>query len=130
MPVSKKKSPFIIIWFILAVISFIILVSLVFAHINEMIAVKLGHRIEAEYYEEGGGIYARYYDEDEKFYTYNLTSYYPIHDNDRVTLYYTTRIDEAEPANTLVSWLKFYAFFGCIFGVSMWRINKVTGTIK
>lgn len=119
-----KKFNLMAVWMVLAVISFIILVSLVFNHVNEWTTMKFGHSIEAEYHEDENGIYATYCDEEGNQYTFNLISYYPVHDGEHINLYYVSSISEAQPANTLVSWLEEYVIFGIIFAFSMWRLQK------
>lgn len=121
---KKKKYNFAVVWLVLAVISFVILVGMIFSHINEWSAIKLGHKIVAEYHEDDTGIYANYYDEEGNLYTFNLISYYPVHDGDHVNLYYLTNINEAQPANTLISWVRNYIIFGAVFAVSIWRLQK------
>lgn len=121
---EKKKYGIIRLWVILAVISFMILVSLAFGHTNELSMRLWAHSIEAEYIEEGNRIEARYVDELGTLHTYNLSSYSPVHDGDKITLYYTSNIDDVQPENKMTSWLMYYLFFGAIFGVSMWQIHK------
>lgn len=121
---TKKKWNFMAVWLVLAILSFLILASLVFGHINEWSAMKFGQTIEAQYHEDESGIYATYQDEEGTEYTFDLMSYYPVHDGEKINLYYLTSISEAQPANTLVSWLKDYVIFGAVFGFSMWRLQK------
>lgn len=115
------------IWVITAIVSFLLLASFVFNHINEISIKKLGHEIEAEYTEEGRKITAVYIGEAGETHTFDLSSYYPVHDGDRITLYYLLNVDEARPANTLVSWIGYYAFFGLVFALSLWRLKVIDG---
>lgn len=121
---DKKKYRVIRLWVILAIISFMILISLTFAHTNELTVRNWGHSIEAEYIENGNYRGARYVDEQGTLHTYDLSSYSPVHDGDKITLYYTNNIDDVQPENSLLSWLLYYLFFGAVFGVSMWQIHK------
>lgn len=121
---EKKKYGLIRLWVILAVISFMILVSIAFGHTNELTLRLWGHRIEAEYTEKGNHREARYVDEQGTLHTYDLSGYFPVHDGDRITLYYTNNLEEVTPENSMVSWLLYYLFFGAVFGFCMWQIHK------
>lgn len=114
------------IWLVLAVVSFMTLIGVVFGHMEELGAVQWGASIEADYYEENGKVYAEYYDENNVQHVYNLTAYDPIHEGDKITLYYTKSIDEATPRNTVTSYLLYYLIFGAIFAVSMWKLHQLT----
>ena len=115
------------IWVITAILSFLLFAVYVFNHVNEIGIKKLGHEIAAQYREDGGKITAVYTDEAGEVHTYDLSGYDPAHDGESVTLYYLVNVDEARPANTLVSWLKYYVLFGLVFAVSLWRLKKIDG---
>lgn len=118
------------IWVITAIVSFLLFASFVFNHVNEISMKKLGHEIQAEYREDGKRITAVYTDEAGNTYTYDLSSYYPVHDGESITLYYLMKVEEARPANTLVSWIGYYALFGLIFAGSLWRLKAIDGPKK
>lgn len=118
------------IWVVTAIVSFLLLASFVFNHVNEISIKKLGHEIQAQYREDGRKITAVYTDEAGDAHTYDLSGYYPVHDGESVTLYYLLNVDEARPVNTLVSWIGYYALFGLVFAVSMWRLKVIDGPKK
>lgn len=124
--ISKGKRMLNTLWIILMVVSFVTLIGTLFGHMQELGAVQWGHSIVADYKEEGGRVYAEYYDESGQQYLYNLAGHDPIVDGDKVTLYYTTSLKEVTPKNTLSSYLGYYVVFGALFGVSMYKIRKMT----
>lgn len=115
-----------VIWVILAVISFLLLMGTAFGHIDELSLRSWAHSFEAEYIDDGTNVYAEYTDENNELHTFNLNGHSPVHDGDKITMYYAADIDEALPQNTLSSWLWYYAIYGVVFGISMWQIRKVT----
>lgn len=123
--ISKGKRMLNSLWIVLAVVSFTMFIGTAFGHMNELGMVQWGNSIVADYYEEGIYAYAEYTDEDGVLHKYNLSGHTPILDGDKVTLYYTTSLDDVTPRNTLTSFLIYYLVFGALFGVSMWRIRKM-----
>lgn len=109
---------------IAAIISFLLLMGTVLGHVDEIRLKKWGHSIAAQYHEEENRIYAEYYDDKNELHTYNLNGYSPIHDGDKITLYYEYYVDEAIPESTLQSWLQYYAVYGVIFVISMWYLRR------
>lgn len=120
----KKEKGLNIIWVVLAIVSFLVLVSTVFGHMNEYSLKKWGYSIEADYIEDGDNVYAEYYDENGELHTFNLSGHTPVHNDDKVMLYHTGNIDDATPENTFSSLLIYYVIFGAIFILSMWMIKK------
>ncbi|MBQ2936267.1 MAG: hypothetical protein IJD96_08555 [Lachnospiraceae bacterium] len=112
-------------WVVVMVVSFVTLIGTLFGHMEELGAVQWGASIVADYKEEGGRVYAEYYDENGQQYLYNLAGHDPIVDGDKVTLYYTTSLSEATPRNTLGSYIGYYVVFGALFGVSLWKLRKM-----
>lgn len=121
----KKQKYINTIWLIVAVVSFFVLVGTAFGHMNEISLKQWGHSFEADYIEDGINVYAEYYDENQQLHTFNLNGHSPVHNGNKITMYYATNIDEATPENTLSSQLGYYIVFGALFAVSMWKIRKV-----
>lgn len=115
-----------LIWIILAIISFMFLVGTAFGHVDELSLRSWAHSFEAEYIDDGTNVYAQYTDEENELHTFNLNGHSPVHDGDKITMYYASNVDDAVPQNTLSSWLKYYLIYGAVFGISMWQIRKVT----
>lgn len=123
---NKRQRQINTIWLVLAVVSFFLLVGTAFGHMDEISLRQWGHSFEAHYIDDGTNVYAEYYDENNVLHTFNLNGHDPVHNGDKITMYYATSIDEATPENTLSSQLIYYAVFGALFVVSMWKIKKVT----
>lgn len=121
---AKKEKGLNIIWVILAIVSFMVLISTVFGHMNEFSLKKWGYSIEADYIVDGDNVYAEYLDENGELHTFNLNGHTPVHNGDKVMLYHAGSIDDATPENTFSSMLIYYVIFGIIFAVSMWMIKK------
>lgn len=121
---AKKEKGLNIIWVILAIVSFMILISTVFGHVNEYSLKKWGFSIEADYIVDGDNVYAEYYDENGELHTFNLNGHSPVHNGDKIMLYHMGNIDDATPENTFSSMLIYYVIFGMIFALSMWMIKK------
>ena len=115
-----------LIWIILAIISFMFLVGTAFGHVDELSLRSWAHSFEAKYIDDGTNVYAQYTDEENELHTFNLNGHSPVHDGDKITMYYASNVDDAVPQNTLSSWLKYYLIYGVVFGISMWQIRKVT----
>lgn len=121
----KKEKGLNLIWVILAIVSFMVLISTVFGHMNEYSLKKWGYSIEADYVEkEDGSVYAEYTDENGELYTFNLSGHSPVHSGDKVMLYHTGNIEDATPENTFTSLIWYYVIFGALFALSMWMIKK------
>lgn len=125
-PKGSKKTKYInTLWLVATVMSFFLLIGTAFGHMDEISLKQLAHSLEADYIDDGNNRYADYYDENNELHRYNLNSHSPIHNGDKITLYYAADIDEAVPENTPWSWLFYYAVYGGIFGVSMWKVKKI-----
>lgn len=112
-------------WVVVMVVSFVTLIGTLFGHMEELGAVQWGASIVADYKEEGGRVYAEYYDENGQQYLFNLAGHDPIVDGDKVTLYYTSGLQNATPRNTLSSYLGYYVVFGALFGISLWKLRRM-----
>jgi len=121
----KKEKGLNLIWVILAIVSFMVLISTVFGHMNEYSLKKWGYSIEADYVEkEDGTVYAEYTDENGELHTFNLSGHTPVHSNGKVMLYHTGNIENATPENTFTSLIGYYVIFGALFVLSMWMIKR------
>ena len=108
------------IWIFISVFTGFILFSLGYNHIKEILLMQNGNFIDANYsidYQK-----ATCFDENNELLTFDLQAFSPVYEGQTVRLYYTDYIAQAQPANTLISWIGYYAFFGVIFGFAVWRI--------
>ena len=78
--------------------------------------------IEAEYDSEKS--IARYWDDNGLLHIYNLSSYFPAHEDGIVRMYYIDSVNYAVPRNSLSSRLFYYFFFGGLLALCVWRIKK------
>ena len=121
----KKEKGLNLIWVVLAIVSFMFLISTVFGHMNEYSLKQWGYSIEADYVEkEDGSVYAEYTDENGESYSFNLSGHSPVHNGDKVMLYHTGNIEDATPENTFSSLIWYYVIFGALFALSMWMIKR------
>lgn len=123
---SKKRRIMNTIWLVLAVVSFFSLIGTAFGHMSEISARQWGHSFEADYIEDEQGVRAEYLDENGELHSFNLNGHDPVHTDGKVMMYYTTDMDGATPENKLSSQLVYYVLFGAVFGVSMWKVKKMT----
>lgn len=122
----KEKQYHSRIWVVLGIIAGLLLLSLFWRLGTEIVYRTCGNSLEAEFVEEPTKIYARYYDENDNAYTYNLSEFFtPIHNGDKITLYYMSDIQEARPASKLTAWFGYFGFFGVIFGICVWRLYVI-----
>lgn len=118
----KEKSFHSGIWKVLLGLLGLILIYLVTDHVKEISLVRNGKAVEAQY--DADKFIASFRDESGMYHTYNLSDYYPAHEDGMVRLYYMNNIGAARPRNTLSSRLRYYAIFGGLFVVCLWRIRK------
>ena len=123
--ISKGRKMLNSLWVVLVVVSFVTLVGTLFGQMNELSAVQWGQSFVADYYEEGSFAYAEYTDANGVMHKFNLTGHSPVHDGDKVTMYYISDIDEATPQNTVTSFLGYYIVFGALFMLSMWKLRSI-----
>lgn len=110
------------IWKVLACLSALVIIYIISNHVDEIRMVKNAEMIEAEYDAERGT--ARYVDDNGMLHTYNLSSYFPAHEEGMVRLYYIGSLNYARPRNSLASRLFYYLLFGGLFAICIWRIKK------
>lgn len=111
------------IWKLIACLSALMLIYIFYNQMKEILLIKQGICIDAEYDETK--MLARYIDEDGQLYMYNLNAYDPEVKDGHVKLYYRYNIHAAKPKSDVLSIIKDYAFFAILFGVSAWRIWKI-----
>jgi hypothetical protein len=113
-------------WLVITVLAFFMLIGTAFGHMEEISLKQWAHSLEADYIDDGTNVYAEYYDEDNVLHTYNLNGHSPIHNGDKITLYYASDVDEAVPENSALSWLIYYVVFGAAFGLGIMQLRKIT----
>lgn len=123
---KKEKAYHSRIWVVLGGIAALILLSLFYQLGKEIVLRINGNKVEAEYYEDALKSYAVFYDENEEKYSVNLSQFFtPVHEGEKITLYYYEDIMEARPMSKPSAWLGYFGFFGVILGVSLWRLRAI-----
>lgn len=114
------------IWVLLLLIAGLMLLSFVFKLGEELVYKIRGTAIEAEYNETTAKNYARYCDENGKWYTYDMADFFaPKAEGDKIVLYYISDLEDARPMSAASAWLYCFGFFGVIFGISVWRLYRI-----
>ncbi len=123
---KKEKSYHSRIWIVFLVIGVLMFISL-FGRLGSEILLRMnGNTIEADYCKDAAKTYARVYDEDGKLYTINLAQFFtPVHDGDKITLYYYDDIIKARPMSSMSAWVGYFGFFGLMLGISIWRLYAI-----
>lgn len=111
------------IWKLIACLAALMLLYIFVNHMKDLLLVKQGICLDAEYDEEKGTAFYR--DEKGQQYTYYLHSYDPESTDGRVKLYYRNNIRAARPRNSTISYIRNYSFFAVILAAAVWRIWKV-----
>lgn len=111
------------IWKYLLGVAIFMLAFVIFNHAKELNVIWNGTAIEADYYiDDLGRPMARYYDENEKLYMYQISASRAVHGEDTITMYYFDTPHDAIFKSTWTSWAWYYVIFGVIFAISLWRI--------
>lgn len=111
------------IWKFLLGLGAFMLAFVIFNHAKELNVIWNGTSIEASYYTDSTGrATARYYDENDKLYTYQISASRAVHGKDTITMYYLDTPGNAIYESTWTSWSLYYLVFGTIFAISLWRI--------
>ncbi len=114
------------VWKYLLGVAIIMLLIVVFKHVEEIRLYTKGHCIEAVYMKNGNGTeVARYINEDNRLQIFDITGMNAVHDGERVKLYYMENINTATPMTRWTEWALYYIFFGVLLCVSLWRIFRV-----
>ena len=113
------------IWWVFWVIALVVLCYTAYQQLLEYDLIHNGSSIEAEYYVYNGKELARYRDEQNVNYSFDLSDYDAVHGEDTVTLYYKDRINYAVPRRDIKSWLYSYFIFVPVLVVSSLIIIKI-----
>lgn len=123
---DQKKRFWADIWFLLSIFFVGIFLVNGYKHVRELWLVENGECIEADFYRQE--MRASYQDEHgNKFYSFDVSGFFPVTDGGRICLYYTDEILEARPQNVLVFWIACYVLFGALSAFCIWRVYIVYG---
>lgn len=123
---KEERSYESLVWKYIIGIALIALAAVIFLHSKEMKIINNGTCIVASYeLDDYGNEVAWYTDEANRHYKYNVSGLSAAHDDAEIKLYYTDNIRDAIPKTKWQLWTGYYAFFGILLGVSLWRIIKV-----
>ncbi len=114
------------VWKYLAVGSILLFLIVIFMHTKELYIILQGECIEAVYYiGSDGSEIAKYESPEGKVYRYNISQMNSVHTKDKIMMYYIDNVQEAIPKTKWTLWCMYYMFFGCLGGLSIWRIRKI-----
>ena len=114
------------IWKCLLGVAILVFASTLWLHIQEVQVIYNGSMIECAYYVDDRGVgNASYYDEEDKLYTFKITDQRFVHSEDSVKMYYVDNISDAIPKTSIMVWLGYYAFFGILTALCIWRIKVI-----
>lgn len=111
------------IWILLAIFFFLMFVSSCYRHMEEYHLIQNSVCIEAKFH--ASDYTATYFDDNGKYYGFDVSGYSPVVDKDKICLYYMEDIAKARPANVLGFWIGTHLLFIALFAFSMWRIVAV-----
>ncbi len=115
------------IWKYLLGVGIVVFALSLWAHVRELQVIKNGTAIECEYYVEDKKKeeIAHYHDTaNNRDYIFNVTMMNAVHTEETITMYYVDDINNAVPRTAVTTWMFYYAFFGTMIAISMWRIRK------
>lgn len=111
------------IWKYLFALASIMLILTSYKFIEELNFIINGSSFVASYdVDNDGAEIVRYFDEDKNFYMFNVTGLNAVHEETTIKMYYLDDMNEAVPRTVWWLWFFYYAFFGIIFGISLWKI--------
>lgn len=113
------------IWWVLWIVALLALAYSIYHHTRSFNLVHNGTCIEAEYYVYNGEEIARYTDENNRHYSYNLSGLDAIHEENTVKLYYIDRIQLAEPRRDPKIWIFSYLGFGAAIVFCSYKLVKI-----
>ncbi len=113
------------IWLAAGGVLLCVLISMTVKCGREIYLLACGSRIEAEYSERGGHRLAEYRDENGHPRILDISGFLPARNGDHITLYYTEKKTEAVPLISPAAWLAYYAIFGGLFALCVWRIRRI-----
>ena len=111
------------VWFVLLIVSIVMLSYLIYHQAQELNLLLNGNRMELLY--DDRLMIAQGYGEDGRWHMYDMENYYPSVRNGQVYLYYTDDIDKARPMTAWPALLLNYSIFGGLFGISLWRMIRI-----
>lgn len=113
------------IWWVFWFIALLVLAYTVYHHARSFELVHNGKYIDAEYYIYNNQEMARYIDENNRHYSYNLSALDPVHEENTVRLYYKEFIQLAEPRRNPKIWIFSYLLFGACLVFSSYKLLKI-----
>lgn len=113
------------IWWALWAVALVVLLYTAYHHSREYDLVHNGQCIEAEYYVFEGREKAKYWDENNNLYMYDLSGMDAVHGEDTVLLYYKEVVALAEPHRDIRVWLYPYLFSGFAISVFSWILYRI-----
>ncbi len=113
------------IWWAFWGISLVVLCYTVFHQVKEYDLVHNGNSFEASYEVYKDQELVTYYDENNHYYSYNVSGMDAVHGEDTIMMYYTDDIDRAQPHIDPKIWIFPYTLFGIMFVVSSLRLRKI-----
>lgn len=123
---KEEKSYESLVWKYIIGVAVVALMAVIFLHSKELKVINSGSCIVASYeVDEYGNEFAWYMDEAGRNYKYDVSGLSAAHEETQIELYYVDNIREAIPRTKWQLWAAYYAFFGALLGVSLWRIVKV-----
>jgi len=114
------------VWKYIIGVALAVLALVIYMHAKELNIVNNGTCIVASYYvDNSGNEIVRYSDENNKLYIYNVSGLSAVHEENQIRLYYLENIQDAVSKTKWQLWAAYYAFFGALLGISVWRIIKI-----
>lgn len=113
------------IWWVFWGVALIVLIYTIWHQTREYDLVHNGQCIEAEYYIYNGKELARYQDENNRYYSYDVSGRDAVHDEHTIKLYYKTNISAAEPHIHPRVWIFPYLLFGSMFVLCTLKLRKI-----
>ena len=113
------------IWWVFWGIALVVLAYTVWHQVREYDLVHNGQWIEAEYYTYNGKELAKYRDENNRYYGFDVSGRDAIHDENTIKLYYKTSISAAEPHIHPRMWIFSYVLFGTAFVLCSLKLHQI-----
>ncbi|MCM1100043.1 MAG: hypothetical protein NC079_04730 [Clostridium sp.] len=113
------------VWWIFWIIALVVLLYTAYHHWRVSDLVHNGRCIEAEYSVYNGKELARYRDENNILYSYDLSGLNAIHGEDTVLLYYKDFVSTAEPRRAFTVWLWPYLFSTASLILFSWVLYRI-----
>ena len=111
------------IWILLSIFFVGIFLINGYKHSRELLLVKNGTCIEAEYFEKQRRAF--YSDGNGTYYNFDVSGFYQVKDDDGIDLYYTDEVMEARPQTAPAFWIACYVLFGALSVFCIGRVVSV-----